>query len=325
MNQDSFEQTRKASWDSFAQVLEGFRGFVWRKKKDLDVDDFLKQYKAINRDLSLAQSRGYSQELIDRLNELVVEGHRVIHIEPTNWWESIWNYLSSGFPQEIRDARNYVWCALTAFIGPALFVSFLIGMVDSTYLYSVIPSANLETFENMYDPGNEKLGRTRGSSSDFSMFGVYIYNNISIALRQFAWGLAFGVGALVILAFNGIYLGAITYHLTAIGYSTPFYTFVIAHGALELTALVFAGAAGLILGYALLVPGRRTRVEALSLAAQRAIKIMAGVIIMLVVAAFIEAFWSSTRVFPPAIKYGVGVVLWLFVIYYFVFVGRRAA
>ncbi len=111
-------------------------------------------------------------------------------------------------------------------------------------------------------------------------------------------------------------------HLTQIGYVQTFWPFVIGHGAFELTAITFAGAAGLKLGWALLAPGRLTRGEALRLAARRSVQLIAGVIVLLLLAAFTEAYWSSISHFEPRVKYAVGAVLWLLVGSYFLFAGR---
>ena len=83
--------------------------------------------------------------------------------------------------------------------------------------------------------------------------------------------------------------------------------------------------AGLKLGFALLAPGRRTRVEALREAAKISIKIVFGVIGMLVIAAFIEAFWSASTLISAQVKYSVATVLWSLVAAYFLFVGRGYA
>lgn len=76
------------------------------------------------------------------------------------------------------------------------------------------------------------------------------------------------------------------------------------------------------LGYALLAPGNLTRTESLKRASKIAIQLIYGVIIMLVIAAFIEAFWSSNNILMPWQKYLVGGFLWTVVISYFVFSGR---
>src|SRR5690606_3247994 len=103
-----------------------------------------------------------------------------------------------------------------------------------------------------------------------------------------------------------------------------FFTFVIGHGSFELTAIVIAGAAGLKLGYNLLNPGNRSRLDALKQAGKVAIRLIYGVIIMLVIAAFIEAFWSSNNILLPWQKYLAGTALWLVVIAYLTLSGRDA-
>src|SRR5690606_35079700 len=90
----------------------------------------------------------------------------------------------------------------------------------------------------------------------------------------------------------------------------------------ELTAIVIAGAAGLRLGLALLAPGRLRRVDALVEAGRVGARLCLGILAMLVFAAFVEAFWSSTGSIPAAVKYGVGGLLWALVLGWLAFGGR---
>ena len=95
-------------------------------------------------------------------------------------------------------------------------------------------------------------------------------------------------------------------------------------GALLGAALMFA-LAGLKLGHSLLAPGRRTRRQSLVQAARECVVIVYGVAAMLVVAAAIEAFWSSAIWVPNAVKYGVAAVCWVAVLAYLTLQGRHAA
>ena len=177
--------------------------------------------------------------------------------------------------------------------------------------------------EWMYNPDNRKIGRDRERSSetDFVMFGYYIYNNIGIGFRTFAGGMLMGLGTLLLLLFNGIVIGGVAGHLTRVGYSETFWPFVSGHGAFELTAIVICGAAGLMLGRALIAPGQQRRTQALTSIAPEALKLVMGGAAMLLCAAFIEAFWSSS-LFTPAIKYTGAAMLWMLVAGYLVFAGR---
>lgn len=176
----------------------------------------------------------------------------------------------------------------------------------------------------MYDPANAKLGRAaeRQAHTDWMMFGFYVNNNIGLALRTFAWGLAFGIGSLFMLGSNGLYIGAVAGHLTQIGYGTPFWSFVSGHSSLELTAIAIAGAAGLLLAKALLAPGRRSRVLALRENAREGVLLIGGAALMLLMAAMVEAFWSSRSMVPETVKYAVGVAGWLLVAAYLGLAGR---
>ena len=95
-------------------------------------------------------------------------------------------------------------------------------------------------------------------------------------------------------------IGAVAGYLTQLGYSETFWSFVIGHGAFELTAIALAGAAGLKLGWALLAPGRLPRGEALRLAAIRAVRLLGGAALFLLIAAFIEAYWSCLLYTSPS-------------------------
>jgi uncharacterized membrane protein SpoIIM required for sporulation len=154
------------------------------------------------------------------------------------------------------------------------------------------------------------------------MFGYYIWNNIGIGFRTFAGGMAIGIGSVLALLFNGIVIGAVAGHLTEVGYTGTFWPFVAGHSALELTAICISGAAGLVLGHALLAPGRRTRAEALKLAALEAVTLVMGAALMLLGAALVEAFWSSNGAVGAPVKYAVSAVLWLAVILYLTLAGR---
>jgi uncharacterized membrane protein SpoIIM required for sporulation len=203
------------------------------------------------------------------------------------------------------------------------FVGFIVAIqLQPDLAYSVLPPEALRGMEQMYDPA--QAGQTMGASVDERayMFGFYVYNNVSIAFRTFAAGIACGVGSLHFAAYNGVVLGAVSGHLTQIGYGETFWPFVIGHGSFELTALVLATQAGLKIGWALVAPGQRTRGRALLEETKDSMGIVYGFTAFLVIAAFLEAFWSPWPFIPPSVKYAVGSALWAGVIGYLAFAGR---
>lgn len=190
----------------------------------------------------------------------------------------------------------------------------------------MISPADARGIEDMYDPKlRARLGRERESEDDFAMFAYYIRNNTSIGFQTFVGGLVFGIGSVFYLLFNGIYIGAIAGHLTGLGFIETFWGFVAGHSSYELTAIMLSGAAGLKLGVALVAPGSNTRRKALRDAMAIAIKLMFGAAVLFLIAAFVEAYWSSLAWLPPLSKYVVGGIGWLLVGAYIVLPGRSRA
>lgn len=318
------EETIEPSQDTNARTVNVKSGHTDADTANVNANlaNFPQDYRRLCQHLAVAKSRRYSASLVTRLNRLVHQGYEKLYTESSRHHGGILEFLAYGFPAALRANKRYLWVAAAVFVLP--FVLMMVAvMLNDQLIYSLMAPDNVRSMESMYDPGLRKLGRERQSDSDIMMFGFYIYNNIGIAFKCFATGLFVGVGSLFVLAFNGLFIGAVSGHLTALQFTETFYPFVVGHGSFELTAIVFSGAAGLRLGFSLLAPGPHTRLKALQLAAKDAIKIMYGVFVMLFIAAFIEAFWSSSSLMPNAVKYSVGAGLWMLVYYYCFFFARQ--
>ena len=323
MKQRPFEQRHAADWRAFAATLDRLE----RRKQDrsaaasLPMAEFPAAYRQLCQQLSIARARRYSGPLLARLNQLALRAYQQLYRAPQRRGRAALDFLLADFPRRVRaDARLFWLCA-------ALFYLPLLGMGVAVHqspelIYSLLSPESVTAIEENYAPGQEAVDRA--AADDLAMFGYYIHNNIGIGFRTFASGVLLGVGAAFMLVFNGVFIGAVSGYLTARGYIETFYTFVAGHGAFELTGIVLAGVAGLKLGWAVAAPGRLRRTDALRRAAAEGVRLMIGVAVLLVLAAFIEAFWSSNRAIPAATKYAVGGAGWLLVIFYLGRAGRRA-
>ena len=153
------------------------------------------------------------------------------------------------------------------------------------------------------------------------MAGFYVYNNVGISFRVFATGIFFGLGSVFYLVTNGVVIGATLGYVAAAGAGRNILTFVMGHGAFELTALVISGAAGLRMGYALVRTGGLTRLGSLRAQGPDVARLALGAAVMLGIAAVIEGYWSPSSI-PDAIKWGTAACLWLLVLAYFALAGR---
>lgn len=323
MKQQTFESLYHQDWQQLEDALLVTEKSTFLPWKSRSLDPELPQlYRRVCHHLSLAQQRRYSSYLVERLNDLVLRGHQQLYQRQSHFLQQLIRFVVFTFPHQVRQHMAYLWLAALLFYGPAL-VLYLLVSVQPELVYSVFDYAQVSQFERMYDPTAAHVGEDRAAQGDMQMFGHYIQNNISVGFQTFATGLFFGLGSVFYLFYNGLILGAVAAHLVNINYHSTFFPFVIGHGAFELTAIVIAGAAGLMLGHSLVRPQQQTRLEALKTMSLKALDLLYGVIIMLVMAAFLEAFWSSNSALPALVKYSVGGFLWLFVMGYFAFAGRR--
>ena len=316
MRQEHFIARHQAEWQAFEGWLDARGGRPRRARADRDwrgMDDVAvpAAYRRLTQQLGLARRRGYSPQLVERLQALVQRGHDVMYRPPPPRWRRSVEFLLADFPRLVRAERGAMLAALLMFVLP-LVRSFVAVQVRPELIHTLFEPVKLAEMEAMYDPAASKLGRDSGD--DLQMFGYYVMNNVSIGLRTFASGLLAGIGPVLVLGMNGVMIGGMASHLQGVGLGDPFWRFVAGHGAFELTAIVIAGGAGLRLGLGVLAPGRQRRVDALVEGGRRGARLALGVFAMLVVAAFIEAFWSSIGWIPAAVKFGVGGALWVLVL-----------
>lgn len=326
MRQRDFEMKHEAMWQRMETLLQSLDHPRKSKQsqRPVDTSTFPQQYRQICHHLALARERQYATYLVDRLDKLVLDGHRHLYRARGLFLSHALRFIGVDFPALIRAEARLFWLTFTLLYLPALLMAIAIHYAPQM-VYTLLDHPHLVSIESMYDPSAVHIGRERQSDGNFLMFGYYIKNNIGISFQIFAGGLFYGLGSLFYLLYNALFLGTIAAHLAHIGYGSTFFPFVIGHSAFELTAIQLSGIAGLKMGMALLAPGNKTRLNALRDAADISIRIVYGVIGMLLIAAFIEAFWSSSRDIAPVIKYGVGSLLWLLVATYFLFVGRQRA
>jgi uncharacterized membrane protein SpoIIM required for sporulation len=313
MKQEQFVALHEKEWD----VLRAWLGQLDRKAQvamqSEHALDFPQAYRRVCHQLALAQARGYSREVTDRLQQIVQMGHRQLYRPPAPRWHKVAVFLVADFPRLVRQQWRYMLVAALLLYVPAV-VIYIVLQWKPVLAHSLFSAGQLHDFDTMYDPANSHIGRSSGT--DLQMFGFYVMNNVSIAFRTFASGLLFGVGAIYVLAANGVIMGGVAGHLNAIGYGGPFWRFVVGHSGFELTAIVIAGGAGLQFGLALLAPGRLRREVALRHAAWTGARLAMGAFAMLIAAAFIEAYWSSIAALPDVVKFSSGAGIWLLVLWW---------
>ncbi len=325
MRQEPFQAARSPDWEVYRAVLARLETGARRGAPPVPgLGRFPELYRHLCADYALARARRYSPGLIDELHDLVRRGYRQIHRGRPGVLGRALSFLAEGFPSTLRRHAALFWLAAVLFAVPALAMG-IACYQDAELIYSIMDTGQVADLESSYDPSNRTPGRSaeRQADSDFQMFGFYVWNNVAIGFRIFASGLLLGLGSAFFLIFNGLFIGAAAGHLTRLDFGSTFWTFVSGHAPYELTAMAISGAAGLLLGKALIAPGRRTRLAALRANAREAVTLAGGAALMDLLAAVLEAFWSGGGA-PSGVKYGVGVLGWVLVALYLGLAGRGA-
>lgn len=294
-------------------------------KKGTHTDSYplIALYREICMHYALAKQRHYSPTLVQALHERVMIGHELIYATRPAYHHRLLEFFFFTFPNRLRQHQKLFWFACGFFYLP-LFIMGVACYVNDTLIYEIMSQSEVANMESMYNPTNRHLGRDadRASDTDLMMFGHYIKNNISIAMGMYGLGFFAGIGTLIWSLYNSLIIGAVAGHLTGIGFGATFWQFVVGHGAFELTGIVIAIMSGLRLGLGIVSPAPYRRADALKVAGIESVQLLIGSVMLIFLAAFIEAFWSSSSVIPPTIKYAVALVLWGLVIIYLVKSGR---
>ena len=137
----------------------------------------------------------------------------------------------------------------TLFLGGTAF-ALVWGILDPDAAAGLVPGV----FIDGADPPRGDRGLTAAQSASFS--SQIFTNNIQVTFLAFAAGLLFAVGGAFLLVYNGLIFGAVLGVAAAHGNLDQVLRLVVAHGVLELSCIVVAGAAGLRMGWALVSPAR---------------------------------------------------------------------
>jgi len=317
VTQQVFVFQREKFWNEFEALVRSRKSNL-RKKASW----FPQGYRELTQDLNTAKAHGFDPFIIERLNSLVLEGSQILYASRSLSLKAISDFVLRTFPQAVRSQWRSFAAALLLFYGLAFFFGFLC-VRNHSMVFMLLGEDTIQSLEEMYDPESIHYLEPRDVSSDADMFGFYIYNNISIAFRTFAGGILGGIGSIVLLCFNGAFLGIAAAHLINAGFGETFFPFVIGHGSFELTAICLSAQAGLLLGYRFFVTKGLSRSDSVKLAGKTALPIIAGSACMLVIAACVEAFWSSRFQVPLQLRYGAGIAGWVLLGLYFIFAGRK--
>lgn len=314
---EDFVQQKKAVWERLAAIVERSRRGGLAALADEEIAELGRLYRSVTSDLAVARRDFAGHRVVDYLNGLVALAHAEIYQRRADRSSGLVRYFAVDLPRTFRETWAYTVAALLMFLLPAL-AGFAITLNDPAAGARLVPGvehvirdirAGCEWWLAINDDG-------RAAST-----ALITTNNIRVALLAFAGGMLLGTLSLFVLAQNGLLLGVVAGAAHAYGFSGNLWGFVAAHGVVELSVIMIAGGAGLQLGWAVVRPGLISRRAALTLAARRAIRLLIGCALLLIIAGAIEGFISPSPL-PLAVKVATAVLSGALLYGYLLLAGR---
>jgi uncharacterized membrane protein SpoIIM required for sporulation len=306
MREAVFLKSNNHKWKEFEELIE---------KKQSNPDLLANLYIELTDDLAYAQTYYPQSQTVIYLNNLISKVHNLIYRNKKEQKSRLITFWTKELPLLLAGQQKYL---LYSFIIFSIAVS--IGAVSAAYDDSYVRLILGDGYVNMTIDNIEKgdpMGVYKGSGQS-EMFLAITINNIKVSFLTFVMGIASSFGTGYILFQNGIMLGAFQYFFHTHDLLLTSALSIWIHGTLEISAIIIAGAAGIIMGNSVLFPGTYSRLDSFKHGARKGLKLIIGLVPIFIVAGFLEGFVTRHTQWPSYLKLFIIILSALFIMFYFV-------
>jgi uncharacterized membrane protein SpoIIM required for sporulation len=301
-------EKRRPHWNRLEQLVatSGRRSVTALTPAELQELALL--YRQSASDLSTVREDSTSRQLAVYLNQLLGRAHNLIYMGRRANRRGIWTFYKDTYPGIFRETFADTFAAFVLFLVAAI-AGVLMGIADPGFSRYFLGPHMMQSIEN-HKMWTDSIVTVKPMASS-----SILTNNMSVAFAAFAFGITAGVGTVWMMLLNGLMMGVVGVACWREGMSLPLWSFVAAHGVLELPAIFIAGGAGLGIAKGLLFPGVLPRKASLVQAGAKSVRLVLGTIPMLLIAGLVEGFVSPSGL-APSMKFllagGLGTLLVLY-------------
>lgn len=288
MREDLFIAKNKAYWNELEKLTHVFSTNRIPQLGSEKIERFLYLFRAASHHLAYVRTHYPESKLESYLNTLVGNAHHHLYTVRKNPWYDFKNFIAGIFPQKVYQHSPFIVSSFFIFCFGML-LSFYMVLHDASNSLYFLPKKMIDTIDYSF----------QAKEWDYPlMSSIIMINNITVSLKAFVYGLFLGIGTVYILFLNGCILGALTALVYLNGDLLKYASLILPHGILELTAIFIAGGAGLLLGKALLIPGKYKRLDYVIKSGKEGVQLLSGCVLFLVAAALIEGFFTPLPISP---------------------------
>ncbi len=280
-------------------------------------DEMARQFTELVNDLGYAKTFYPHSKVTVYLNGLASRIYLGIYKNKREEGSRLWRFWKTELPLVVRKHHRQLLFAFLIFTSFALLAAFS-SANDDSFVRGILGDEYVEYTEENIAKG-DPFGVYKNDDR-FSMFMRIALNNIKVSFLVFVAGLAFSLGTVWLLFKNGVMVGAFQYMFFAKGLGWQSVLVIWVHGTLEISAIIIAGAAGLMIGNSILFPGTYGRMHSLKRGVKDGLKVMIGLIPIFITAAFLEGFITRYSTMPKAFSISIlfaslSFIIWYFIIY----------
>lgn len=301
MDLDSYIQAHRQEWQRLEELLAGGTGR--RHAAGETIDETVRLYLRASAHLAEVQTRYHDPSLERYLDTVVARARAAIYVDEPSSFRSVVAFFVRRYRAALRRTLPHVGTIAVVLVGVTLAVALWVANSPAAQA-GLLPAGARDAIERAG-------GGSGGGALDVAppaLSALIFQNNVQVSFLAFALGVTVGVGTILVVVLNAALIGSLAGGFHAAGAGWTFWSLVLPHGFLELIAICIAGGAGLRMGWAIVEPGDRPRVQALGEEARDAVLVVMGAIPAFAIAAGIEGFVTG-RTGQPALEVAVGAIV----------------
>ena len=287
MREAAFVKQNKEKWIAFEKAIA--------LKSQINPDTLADHYIHLTNDLAYAQTYYPESKTLLYLNSLTAQAHQQIYQNNKEDKNRIISFWKEEFPLFFYQHQRTLLYAFLVF-AIAIFIGAISSLYDDTFVRLILGDRYVNETLNNIESGNPTA--IYGSGSNWGTFLAITVNNIRVSILAFAFGVITSVGSAYILFSNGVMVGAF---FTMFANNEVFWQAsknIMLHGAIELSVIVVAGCAGMVMGNGILFPKTFSRRLSFTRAAKDGLKIVVSTFPFFIIAGFIEGFITRYNTMP---------------------------
>lgn len=308
MREAAFVKQNKDKWLTFESVLTN--------KDDIHPDKLSTLYIEVTDHLSYAQTFYPNSKTLVYLNHLASQSHQIIYKTKRESSKRLITFFTEEFPLLMYQYHKQLLIAFLTFLLFSIIGAYSAAN-DESFVRSILGDGYVNmTLSNIEKNDPMAVYKEQG---ELNMFLGITINNIKVSLYAFIFGILFTVGSLVIIMRNAIMLGSFQYFFFEQGIGWESVRTIWIHGTIEISVIIIAGCAGMVLGNSILFPKTFTRLESFKRGMKNGLKIVLSTVPFFIIAGFLEGFVTRYTEMPDWLAITIIITSLSVILFYYVY------